>query len=310
MICRVLRVARSTAYYCEHDRVPIVDDVLAQRIKNLIDAEPYLGYRMVWARLRRAGLKVNRKAVQRLMQLKGWQCHRRVKKRCSPRVESSPSVTTVSDVRWATDATYVWTRFDGLVYVNAVLDCADRECIGLNVSQRNDAREAAWALEDALIRRFGALPRGDADVVLRTDNALVYGSELYRELAKSYGLHQEFILPHTPEQNGVAEVVHGNAQARVRLATSIRDLRRSEGRDHGLGHILQRVATAFAARLPPAGGMAQPAGRIKRLICPENAESLHSVCAREANSAAARRSCSNGVITLPVKSVHLPSHCR
>jgi hypothetical protein len=37
----------------------------------------------------------------------------------------------------------VWTRLDGLVYVNAVLDCADRQCIGLNISQRNDAREAS-----------------------------------------------------------------------------------------------------------------------------------------------------------------------
>jgi putative transposase len=209
VICRVLKVARSSAYYCDRNRVPIIDEVLAQRIKQLIDAEPYLGYRMVWARLRRQGLQVNRKAVQRLMQLKGWQCHRRLKKRCSPRVESSPSVATVSDVRWATDATYVWTRFDGLTYVNAVLDCADRECSGLNVSQRNDAREAAWALEDALIRRFGALPQGDADVVLRTDNALVCALDLYRNLAKSYGLHQEFILPHTPEQNGVAESFMG-----------------------------------------------------------------------------------------------------
>ena len=42
MICRILDVARSTAYYHEHDRLPIVDDVLAQRIKHLIDAEPYL----------------------------------------------------------------------------------------------------------------------------------------------------------------------------------------------------------------------------------------------------------------------------
>jgi putative transposase len=59
------------------------------------------------------------------------------------------------------------------------------------------------------IRRFGALTKGDAEVTLRTDNALVYASELYRELAKSYGLHQEFILPHTPEQNGVAESFMG-----------------------------------------------------------------------------------------------------
>lgn len=209
MICRVLKVARSTAYDRERDRAAFVDEVLAQRIKHLIDAEPYLGYRMVHARLRMAGVPVNRKAVQRIMQLRGWQCHRRLRKRCSPRVDSSPSVTTASNVRWAADATYVWTEYDGLIYVNVVLDCADRECIGRNISQRNDAKEAAWALEDALLRRFGTLPRGNAGVILRTDNALVYASELYRDLAKEYGLSQEFILPHTPEQNGVAESFMG-----------------------------------------------------------------------------------------------------
>lgn len=40
--------------------------------------------------------------------------------------------------------------------------------------------------------------------MLRGDNALVYASELYRKLAKSYGIDEEFILPHSPEQNGVA----------------------------------------------------------------------------------------------------------
>jgi putative transposase len=204
-----LNVARSTSYYKPHDRIVTVDEVLAQRIKHMIDAEPYLGYRMVWARLRMQGFPVNRKAIQRIMQFKGWQCHRRLKKRCSPRVESSISVVQVSNVRWATDATYIWTRFDGLIYLNAIIDCADRECIGFNVSQHNDAVEATWALEDALINRFGALPTGDTGVILRTDNALVYASQLYRTLAKSYGLHQEFILPHTPEQNGVAESFMG-----------------------------------------------------------------------------------------------------
>ena len=114
-VCRLLNVARSTSYYRPHDRVATVDDVLAQRIKHLIDAEPYLGYRMVWARLRMAGFIVNRKVVQRLMQIKGWQCHRRLKKRCSPRVEVSASVCRLSNVRWATDATYIWMRWDGLV---------------------------------------------------------------------------------------------------------------------------------------------------------------------------------------------------
>ena len=217
---------------------------MAQRIKHLIDAESYLGYRMVWARLRRQGFEINRKAVQRIMQLKGWQCHRRLKKRCSPRVESSPSIAPVSDVRWATDATYVWARLDGLVYVNAVLDCADRQCIGLHVSQRNDAREAAWALEDALIRRFGALPKGYANVTLRTDNALVYASELNRELAKSYGLHQEFILPHTPEQNGVAESFMGRSNSSASGSIVLKPTRKQRRRSRrGLSITTRRDRT-------------------------------------------------------------------
>ena len=161
---------RNTSCYRHSEPTPIIDELLAQRIKRLIEDEPYLGYRMVWARLRMAGHVVNRKVVQRIMQLKRWQCHRRLKKRCSPRVESSISVMRVSNVRWAMAATYIWTT-----------------------------------LEDALLRRFGVLPDRDIGVVLRTDNALVYASELYRKLARSYGLAQEFILPHTPEQNGVPE---------------------------------------------------------------------------------------------------------
>lgn len=256
MICRILDVARSTAYYREHDRSTTVDEVVAQRVKKLIDAESYLGYRMVWARLRQQGLAVNRKAVQRIMQLKGWQCHRRLKKRCQPRVESSPSVTLVSNVRWAADATYVWMRLDGLIYVNAVLDCADRECIGLNVRQRNDAREAAWALEDALIRRFGALPQGDADVVLRTDNALVYASELYRDLVRSYGLSQEFILPHTPEQNGVVESFMGTLKLECIWQTRFDTYNQAKAAI--TAWVKQRISAAFASWLS-IGRMAPPA---------------------------------------------------
>ena len=47
LICWILEVARSTAYYREYDCIPIVDQVMTQRIKHLIDLDPYLGYRMV-----------------------------------------------------------------------------------------------------------------------------------------------------------------------------------------------------------------------------------------------------------------------
>ncbi len=79
---------RSSSYYKPQPREAKVDEVLAQRIKHVIEDEPYLGYRMVWATLRSEGILVNRKAVQRVMQLKRWQCHRRLHKSCYPRVEA------------------------------------------------------------------------------------------------------------------------------------------------------------------------------------------------------------------------------
>lgn len=201
-------MSRSGTYYKPQPRSAKVDEILAQRIKHLIDDESYLGYRMVWARLRGQGIFVNRKAVQRIMQLKKWQCHRRLHKSCYPRIEVSSSIAAHSNERWATDFTGIWTREDGLVYVNEVIDCADRFVIGRCLSKNCRAQEAVWALEDACIRSFGVLPRGDAGVVVRSDNGLVFASQLYRRLLRSYGLQQEFIHPHTPEQNGVIEAYH------------------------------------------------------------------------------------------------------
>jgi len=70
------------------------------------------------------------------------------------------------------------------------------------------AQEAVWALEDACLKRLGVLSRGDAGVTVRSDDGLVFASRLYRRLLKSYGLQQEFIHPHTLEQNGVVEAYH------------------------------------------------------------------------------------------------------
>ena len=43
--------------------------------------------------------------------------------------------------------------------------------------------------------------------LLRSDNGLVFTSRNYTRLVRSYGLNQEFITPHSPEQNGMIERV-------------------------------------------------------------------------------------------------------
>lgn len=41
--------------------------------------------------------------------------------------------------------------------------------------------------------------------MLRSDNGLVFGSKVFVQVVKRYGLDQEYIAPYTPEQNGMIE---------------------------------------------------------------------------------------------------------
>jgi putative transposase len=41
--------------------------------------------------------------------------------------------------------------------------------------------------------------------LLRSDNGLIFTSRSYTALARSYGLRQEFVTQHSPEQIGVVE---------------------------------------------------------------------------------------------------------
>jgi len=88
-----------------------------------------------------------------------------------------------------------------------VIDCHTRELLGWHLSRSGKAKTAESALEQALITRYGTLGRVPTPFLLRSDNGLVFTSRSYTALVRGYGLRQEFITPHTPEQNGMVERV-------------------------------------------------------------------------------------------------------
>ena len=198
-LCRWFGVPRRTVYYRPRRSPPKVNSALAERIKALIEEEPSFGYRTV------AGLLgMNKNTVQRIFQLKGWQ----VRKRAvgfRPRIEALPSVARRPDERWSTDLCRVWGGRDGWLSLALVMDCHTRELLGWQLSRTGKATTAGAALEQALIARFGSLGRVSTSFLLRSDNGLVFTSQHFRRLTKSYGLQQEFITPHCPQQNGMVE---------------------------------------------------------------------------------------------------------
>jgi putative transposase len=88
-----------------------------------------------------------------------------------------------------------------------VIDYYNCDILGWHLSRSAKSSTAESALEQALINRYGTLGRVNAPFLLRSDNGLVFTSRSYTRLVKSYGLQQEFITPHCPEQNGFVERV-------------------------------------------------------------------------------------------------------
>jgi putative transposase len=208
-ICRVLSVSRSLLYGSPEAEAPApkasIDEALAERIHQLIEAHPSFGYRRIWALLRgQDRLKVNRKKVYRIMRARGWMMkQRRVAPR--PRVQRRRSQAASSNERWAMDVTHVYCGEDGWAHLAVVIDCHDREVIGYEFSLRGRAREAERALEEACLRRFGTLRPCGQTPVIRSDNGLIFLSRRFREACRFYRLRQEYITPYTPEQNGLVE---------------------------------------------------------------------------------------------------------
>jgi putative transposase len=200
-LCQWFDMPRRTVYYKSVKAAPKVQPRFADPIKAMINEEPSFGYRTVAALL-----GFNKNTVQRIFQLRGWQ----VKKRpigFRPRVQALPSVATAPNQRWATDLCRVWGGRDGWLVLALVIDCHTRELLGWHLSRSGKAKTAEAALEQALIARYGTLGRVAAPFLLRSDNGLVFTSRSYTALVRSYGLRQEFITPHCPEQNGMVERV-------------------------------------------------------------------------------------------------------
>ena len=141
-VCEWLDYPRRTFYYKEKRRQPGLNASLAGRIRRVIDALPYAGYRTVaWL------LGENKNTVQRIFQIKGWQVRKR-KSGHRPRVQSLPSVASRPNERWATDMARVWCGEEHRwCALTVVMDCFTRELLGWRLSPTGNARAAEAALE-------------------------------------------------------------------------------------------------------------------------------------------------------------------
>jgi len=70
--------------------------------------------------------------------------------------------------------------------------------VGKRISRSGKTIAPEAVCEDALIKRFGPGPQVPKDLVLRSDNGLIFLAKSYRRTVKDYCISQEFITPSVP----------------------------------------------------------------------------------------------------------------
>ncbi len=156
--CALLGLNRSSLYY-----QPAQDTEENLRLMRLIDQQytrtPFYGSRRMANWLRREGIEVNRKRVQRLMRQMGLEAvyPRPRLSQAGPEHRVYPYLLRGMEIRrpdqvWSTDITYVPMR-QGFMYLVAVMDWHSRYVLSWQLSNTMDVSFCLEALEEALGKR-------------------------------------------------------------------------------------------------------------------------------------------------------------
>lgn len=184
--CELLRVSRSGLYY---EPVPTDEEELAlmRRIDELHLRLPFFGSRKIADALRKQGLLVNRKRVQRLMRLMGLEALAPKPKTSEPHPEHAvyPYLLKGLEISrpnqvWAADITYIPMRV-GFVYLVAIMDWYSRRVLAWRISNTLDTSFCVEALDDALAR-FGQ------PEIFNTDQGAQFTAEAFTKVLRDRGV--------------------------------------------------------------------------------------------------------------------------
>ena len=198
--CTTLQQPRSTQRYRGHRRDK--EATLVAELRRISAAHPRAGYRRATALLRRAGMEINAKRVQRLWRQEGLKVPRRQRKR--QRLGSSESGTQrlraerVNHV-WSYDFVFDQTEDGRRLKWLPICDEFSRELVALEVERRMEARDVIRILEAAV------LERGGAPEFIRSDNGPEFIALAVQEWIARRGFKTLYIQPGAPWQNAYSE---------------------------------------------------------------------------------------------------------
>jgi putative transposase len=216
-MCRALQVSPA-GYYHWRTRKPSQrakeNERLVERIKAVhVASRGIYGSPKVYRKLRRDGLSVNHKRVERLMRENAVRAKRVKKSRRTTDSRHSLPVAentlarqfTASrpDEVWTSDITYVWTA-EGWLYLAVFLDLYSRLVVGWAVSERLETRFIEQAFLQGQSRRGGAV-----SPLVHSDRGSQYASLAFRERLAAWECQQSMSRKGNCWDNAVTESFFG-----------------------------------------------------------------------------------------------------
>jgi putative transposase len=210
-LCKLAGLSRASYYRRFEARAPREADVeLTSHIQALSLRYRFYGYRRITVELRRSGVAVNAKRVQRLMREDNLIAMRR-KPFAPPTSDSRHGFLIVPnllrglvplgpDQIWVADITYVRLR-EAFAYLAIILDGFSRKVVGWALAPYLDASLAVEALDQALADRK---PK-PASLIHHSDRGVQYASTEYRQRLAGHEITVSMSRPGNPYDNAKAE---------------------------------------------------------------------------------------------------------
>jgi putative transposase len=258
-MCQLVAVSRAGFYRSLQEREPVEEDMEVRSAIQQIFAEHKrrYGYRRVSKELRRRGMLVNHKRVQRLMQednLLALQPKAFVITTDSDHdlevylnLASRMKLTGVNQL-WVADITYIRLHREW-VFLAVILDAFSRKVVGWELDRTLASRLPIAALEKAIAERTP--PSG---VVHHSDRGIQYASSVYVAVLRKHGMIPSMSRPANPYDNAGCESFMKTLKREEIYANDYRDL------DHLRANIAEFIDSYYnRVRLHSALGYKPPA---------------------------------------------------
>lgn len=221
-VCTHLGIARSTYYRWKQASTDAKShQAIERRIGELSRAHKFrYGYRKITALLRQE-IRVNHKAVQRIMQKYGWQCRVKMKKRkqtgqpyyIAANLLNRNFEATAPLQKLVTDITYLPFGQKQL-YLSSIQDLYNGEIIAYSIG---DCQDTDFVLNT--LSQLNNLPEG---CTLHSDQGSVYTSYRYQQAVKGKGITMSMSRKGTPADNAPIESFHSTLKSETFYLDNLR----------------------------------------------------------------------------------------